>query len=115
MYCLAVAYNIAKNEQFSINNKQSKVTAINWILREQLKMSKFLRKLGLKKPVVIDYWDCSKLNLYDLPKEVFRHRQTLKSLYISNNNIRDIPKVMSQCQIMHTTLYSTAQYIQLVV
>ena len=56
-------------------------------------MSKILRKLGLKKPIVIDYWDCSKLNLYDLPREVLRHKQTLKSLYISNNHIRDIPKV----------------------
>lgn len=70
-------------------------------------MSKILRKLGLKKSTVIDFWDCSKLNLYDLPKDVFRHRLTLKSLYISNNHIRDIPKV---CLYIIVTPWTACYY-----
>lgn len=45
------------------------------------------------KEAPVDYWDCSRLGLTDLPKEVYKYRGTLLSLYLNKNHIKDLPRV----------------------
>lgn len=45
------------------------------------------------KEAPVDYWDCSRLGLTDLPKEVYKYRGTLLSLFLNKNHIKDLPRV----------------------
>ena len=52
--------------------------------------------MGKKKaPPVLDTCDCSHLSLVELPKEVWDHRASIRSLNLNSNAIKDIPKVSS--------------------
>lgn len=79
-------------EEFSSHNGHKKTIVQFFVSWKTEKMNKLLR-LFKKKPRVVDYWDCSRLNLVDLPKEVLQHRDTIETLYMQSNNVKDIPKV----------------------
>ncbi len=48
-----------------------------------------------KKEKPVEYWDCSRLGLTLLPKEVFKHRATITNLNMNGNYIKDVPRVGS--------------------
>lgn len=60
--------------------------------QEKAKMKRW-RNCFRKKEKPVEYWDCSHLSLTLLPKEVFKHRDTITKLIMNANCIKDVPRV----------------------